>query len=461
MPEPGGRGCGRATIHAASLDPNADCHPSRATCRFAGMQASDDRTARNFGWLVVGLAVVLQWGWALWSPTQPISDFKQYYEIASEFAATGQLSLDGRPCFFQPPAWPFALGCLFKVTGPSVLAGKLLNALLTSATVVMLWSLLLKFARPGWQRVLVFAPVALCPLWIGYVSVLGTECLSAFLLVATVWTMTFLRARWLVSGIVLGLLVLNRPQFQLLIPALLLWSLWHGRGMFWRVLVWSLVAAAVVAPWTLRNQRVTGHFVTVAGYSGYVLLINNNGSNPTTGWMPLSDIAFRDEDRARFASLGVEDLLGPGDEDEKRFRWTPPVDALARSIAVQWILDNPGEFLRKAAIRLWRMYGDSVELTTWITRGTEWPAPVLHYRRAVGWVAFAAAVFGILRLLRRDTHPALIVTVAMYGLGIATAAVFEGQGRYALPTWPLVALLAVGARPRAAGPSPSPVLQEP
>ncbi|MCU0866372.1 MAG: glycosyltransferase family 39 protein [Planctomycetes bacterium] len=424
------------------------------------MQASDDRTARNLGWLVVGLAVVLQWGWALWSPTQPISDFQRYYEVASEFAATGELSHQGRPYIFQPPAWPFTLGCLFKLTGPSVLAGKLLNALLGSLAVAMLWSLLLRLARPGWLRVVAFAPVALCPLWIGYTSVLGTECLSAFLMVTTVWTMIFAPGRWLVSGLCLGLLVLNRPQYQLLIPALLLWSLWHGRGMFWRVLLWSLVAAAVVAPWTLRNLRVTGSFVTVAGYSGYVLLVNNNGGNPETGWMPLSDIELTAADRERFEAVGAGDLFRPGDEDAKTFRWTPAVDAIASSIAVRWILANPGEFLRKAAVRLWRMYGDSVEMTTWITRGTEWPAPVLHYRRAIGWLAFAAAVFGMLRLLRRDTHPALIVTVAMYGLGIATAAVFEGQGRYALPTWPLVALLAVGARPRAAA-SPSPVLQEP
>jgi hypothetical protein len=154
-------------------------------------------------------------------------------------------------------------------------------------------------------------------------------------------------------------------------------------------------------------------------------------------------------------------LFRPGDEDAKTFLWTPEVDAIARSIAVQWILANPGEFLRKAALRLWHMYGDTVELTVWITRDTEWPAPVLGYRRALGWLAFVLVVLGMLRLLRRDMHPALIVTVAMYGLGIATAAVFEGQGRYALPTWPLVALLAVGARPRTEPPTPSPVLQEP
>lgn len=411
------------------------------------MRAVAHSTERTAGWLMVGIAIAAQWSWALLSPTVPVSDFQRYFEVASEYAATGSLTHHGRPFLFQPPAYPFALGCLFRLTGPSVVAGKLLNAALTSAAVVMLWLSLRRFVRPGWPGVLAFAPVALCPLWIGYIGVLGTECLSAFLVVATLWALGSLPGPWnvLASGIALGALVLNRPQFQLLIPAMLAWSLWARRDQFRRLCAWSLVAVLVVAPWTLRNWHVTGSFVTVAGYSGYVLLVNSNSANHATGWMPLSDIPLSDAERARFDAVGAGDLFEPGDEDAKTFRWTPRIDAVARSVAASWILADPVEFVRRAGRRMWKTYGDSIELRWWVTHGNEWPLPILEYRSWLGWIAFGLALVGMLRLSRRDAPPALVLAAATYGIGIATTVVFEGQGRYVLPTWPLVAPLALAA----------------
>lgn len=418
------------------------------------MPSRVDRASRFAGWSVAALAIVMHWVWALCSPTQPFSDFLRYFEVASEFAATGNLDHQGRPYIFQPPAWPFLLGVLFKLTGPSVLAGKMLNAALSSGSVLMLWSLLLRFARPGWLRVLAFGCVALCPLWIGFTGVLGTESLSAFLMVATVWALACAPRPWLVSGIVLGLLVLNRPQFQLLIPMMLAYGLWRGRTLSFRFLLWSCIAVAVVVPWIVRNHRVTGHFVAVAAYSGYVLLVNNNDVNPGTGWMPLSDVPLSDRDRTRMESVGAGELFRPGDEDRKTFEWTPAIDAVATAIALDWVRANPARFLRNAMWRLWRTYGDSVEMKVWIDRDGVWPRWLLGYRCIVGWLAFVAASVGAIRLASKDAPPTLIVAAAMYGIGIAVAAVFEGQGRYMLPTWPLVALLAISPIPSGAPRAP-------
>jgi hypothetical protein len=108
-------------------------------------------------------------------------------------------------------------------------------------------------------------------------------CFSAFFCFAALAALAHLRARWwlwLVAGGVLGLAVLVRPSFQILVPAtatLVVLACVFGRAAPWRaalaagvlVLVGSVV---VLSPWLARNAVVTGELTVSASYGSNILL---------------------------------------------------------------------------------------------------------------------------------------------------------------------------------------------
>ncbi|XOV88184.1 MAG: glycosyltransferase family 39 protein [Pseudomonadota bacterium] len=80
--------------------------------------------------------------------------------------------------------------------------------------------------------------------------------------------------RWLASaGVLLGLLMLTRPEYLYLVVALLPFVFWRAPGRRLRsALVLLLCAALVVSPWIYRNQKLSGTPALVDdSYSGIVL----------------------------------------------------------------------------------------------------------------------------------------------------------------------------------------------
>lgn len=399
-------------------------------------------TWQKTGLCLLLLAIGVRVWWALFSNSLPFSDFKRYFDIASEFARTGNLSHAGHPFVFQSPGYPLFLGILFRVFSPDVLVGKMANAVLAVLALVVFWKVLEQQNLTPAARALALFVVGFYPPMITFVSVLAQE------LLAILWVVLILllvKRGGFLLGVCCGLLALTRPQF-ILLPVCLV-----GLGWFWK---WYskpacglLLAGFVLAlsPWIIRNYRVFHAFIPTTGHSGYVLLVNNNPANHVGVWMPLSKIALTSEQREVFRSLKAESLLEEGDEDLKDTQWTAAVDKAAFRMAVDHIKRHPLHFLELSFKRVWNTYftGGTCALY-WAFNGNNQAVPLLNDITdlfAVG--TFLLSIAGIV-VVARQHDPVLISAVLLFLISLLAIFVFEGQGRYALPAVPASAIL-IGA----------------
>ena len=127
--------------------------------------------------------------------------------------------------------------------------------------------------------VAVTAAGLLCSQYAVYARTAMTEALS---LPLTAWmgyglVRVVQTRRWLPvvgTGVLLGLLTLTRPDALYLalgiVPCAVILVFRH-RALAARLLLAPVLAMAVITPWCLRNQALTGHFAPTYGYGGFIL----------------------------------------------------------------------------------------------------------------------------------------------------------------------------------------------
>jgi hypothetical protein len=385
------------------------------------------------------LAIGVRVWWAFASNSLPFSDFKRYFDIASEFARTGNLSHCGHSYVFQSPGYPLFLGILFRVFAPSVLVGKLANAGLAILVLAIFWRVLQRQELSPRARVLALLVAGFYPPMITFVSVLGQEML------AIVWVAMILllvKRGGFLLGLCCGLLTLTRPQF-ILLPVCL-----AGLGFVWKWYSKQTCAlllagfALAMTPWVVRNWLVFHEFIPTTGHTGYVLLVNNNPANHVGVWMPLSKVELTGEQRAEFRALGAESLLEEGDEDLKDIQWTTAVNKAAFRMATDHIKRHPFHFIELAFKRLWNTYftGGTCALY-WAFNGDNKATPRLNdltdwFAIAIFWLSLAGIV-----VVAGGREPVSICAALMFLISLLAIFVFEGQGRYVLPSIPASAIL--------------------
>ncbi len=229
----------------------------------------------RWGLLAAGLALVLRvWfvlamrAHPLFDPLLPGYDMTVFHQWAVRISE-GTLS-DGR-AFYQAPLYPYVLGALYALTGPSVLAAKLFQAVLGSLTVLATY--LLGCRLFGRRAALTSAALlAVTPIFPFY---------EIFLLRATLVTLlnlAFLLALFrfnperpiktsVLAGAILGLGAIARANLLVLWPVAAAW-LWLGalnrRQALNSVAVLTLAAAAVISPVTLHNRIVGGKWALIS-----------------------------------------------------------------------------------------------------------------------------------------------------------------------------------------------------
>lgn len=157
---------------------------------------------RAFVPLCLGAAIALRLAWVALVTPQPVSDFRWYYERASELANGQGYSVTaatywpeyiippvllspamGRvPTAFWPVGYPAFLALIFTVSGPSLLAAKLANVALSAGVLLLSYRIA---ARLFASRLVAGGTLLLLgfyPDHIAYSSLLSTEILFLFLL---------------------------------------------------------------------------------------------------------------------------------------------------------------------------------------------------------------------------------------------------------------------------------------
>lgn len=376
----------------------------------------------------------------------PEFDFKRYYEAALSFADGRGLSLAGAPFIAQPPLYSGLLGVWFHFFGGDVWSAKLLNLAVSGGT-LLVWAWLVAKARfPTWAQIASLFILAVHPAIVCYVVVLGTETLSVFLCVLLLaFSLLENRSRWLLLGIVCGLLALNRPQ-MLIVPLLVsvsavLAAAAHGK--FSRGSLALLGATAlVIAPWTARNWATFNAFVPVSANSGYVLMVNNNSSNNSGAWMPLSEAPLGDADIEEFKKVaGLDRTFFRGSDEGAKFRqWSPQADTVAREIGSRWIMEHPKDFMKLAWLRV-RLTFDGVSLMMWpfhqaggAPRALVWVVQCVDLGLLI--ISGSAFIIGLFVGIEPILRVAWICGIAVVVSTFAGVLIFEGQGRYMLPMVP-------------------------
>ena len=244
--------------------------------------------------LLVGGAVLIRLVWIVAVPSLPVTDFRQYHELALRLLETGQyVGPDGNPTAFRPPGYPFMLVLLYRVFGTGLWAPKILNAALGSGTVLLVYLLARRSAGEACAR-LAAALVAIFPSQVGYSSLLCTEVPFTFLMLMFLWTAEKLEERrrrrlWIPAaslGLLFGIASLMRPQHSLLpVMTFFLQALRSGWRRAFAVHAPLVVAMGLlVSLWGLRNIKAVGGFVPFSTNAGANFYYGNNPWTNGTGF---------------------------------------------------------------------------------------------------------------------------------------------------------------------------------
>lgn len=375
--------------------------------------------------LVAALVLRLLWAWSV--PVEPVSDSGIYDEFARSLAAgRGYAYAQGQLTAYWPVGTAALYGALYHLFGVGPIPIEVLNLLLGLLAVTLTYALAKRHFDVRTAAVAAWL-VACWPLMIQFTTILASELLFLVLLMATLYTWGH-RAmaplpRAILWGGLLGAAVYVRPTALPLFLILPLAQVWQERA--WRdaltsAVVAAAVAAAMLAPWALRNQAVFGVPVLVSTNFGPNLWMGNNPDSKGV-YMDLPSDA-------------------PSHEVER--------DRHLKRVAVEFILENPRRYMELSLKRFVATFGRE-------TIGVAWNEPALRRSWGPGAIVplklvsslywsglFMLALVGLALALARRHIGVLHPLVLVCALFVAVPVLTVGQDRYHVPLNGILAIFA-------------------
>lgn len=246
--------------------------------------------------------------------------------------------------------------------------------------------------------------------------------------------------RWAVLGLAVGLAILARPNFALLVPVFLLGSWRSGDGRPGRLAGFALGVVIALLPMAGRNAAVTGRATVFPAHGGGTSFYIGNNAQARGVWNDAGGLLTGDVSRER---QELRDTLGvaPGPDAEE-------IAAIGRALyarGLSEIADAPGRWLWLEARKVWLMLGNDTLTQDYDRLGEQemlWTSPSVGLPFGV---AFAFAVFGGGRL-----RGAGVVGWALAGLVLSTLAanvLYFTSAQHRLPlVVPMAVLLPDGVR---------------
>ena len=368
-----------------------------------------------------------------------MGDAQSYHAWGLEIAGGDWM---GGETFYQAPLYPYFLGLVYTLFGPSLLAVRLCQIVLGSAACALLAiaGRRLFSKEAGIVAGLMLAVYAPAIFLDGLIqkTALGLFLLCLFLaLLARLVTEPGRPRAWLWPGVVLGALVLTRENALVFAAVLLGWlvvSRHTGRRHLARAGALTLGLALVLVPVAARNQAVGGEFLLTTAQFGPNFYIGNNPDADGT-YRPLvpgrGDPRFERRDATQIAEREVGAPLTPG---EVSSYWT--------GRALEYVRTQPGDWLRLTGRKVMlTLNGSEVADTEDQLSHADWSVPL----RLAGYVWH----FGLLAPLgvagicltwgrRRQLRPFHLMLAAY----AASVVLFAVMGRYRHPLAPLLMLFA-------------------
>ncbi|AXC11040.1 glycosyl transferase, family 2 [Acidisarcina polymorpha] len=270
--------------------------------------------------------------------TYKVTQYEDHFEFGWEAAriarslATGHgysdpFILGGTgPTAWLPPVFPLMIAACFKLFGVykplaawTVLA---LDCVFSAATALAVYEIAARcFNRrvaiwSGWLWALYPAAMQYAVKWVWETTL--TTMLFAWVLVLALrvrgigaeqpgsaeerGSQTF--GRWLMFGLLWGLIALCNPSLLLFLPVCGVWMLWSKSGLrrgVPKAIASGLIFIACLAPWTCRNWKVFHVFIPIRGNFGAE---NWYGNRPDAQGFPWGVIIASRPDLQRYAEIG-------------------------------------------------------------------------------------------------------------------------------------------------------------
>jgi hypothetical protein len=215
-----------------------------------------------------------------------------------------------------------------------------------------------------------------------------------------------------------------------------------------------VIAAAVVSPWAIRNDRIFGKPIVTTTHGGYTLLLGNNLSfyewleNNTTGtpWT-VTSMTYRTKPiRGKLRRIVLLDPSALLRGVEWGLDSELGVDSENYHNAYSTIRSYPSSFIRACIYRLGQLWSP---LPHKLTANESMGRRLLRYATC-GWYCgvYALAAVGIWRLRWRLLQPPWIWGVLLCLTFTAVHTFYWTNLRMRAPLMPFVALVAAAAAPR-------------
>ena len=392
-------------------------------------------------WFVILLALILRCGCAI-AVQRYVSqtpgrlclisgDAEGYWELAEKLATGREFSIYQPPRrLLRMPGFPLVLGVPHYLFGGDPFAARMLLAVIGTFACGLTYWLGLELAG---ETVAVLAGLytAVSPLMILFSVLFLSESAFAAAMLGSLIVLAKL-VRWLsgparvsilcgmalLGGVLIGVATYMRPTWLLVGPGFgLLLMLFGERSLAQRTLLAGLICVGVgitLAPWTIRNYRVTNHFVPTTLWVGPSLY---DGLNPNANGE--SEMTFFDEENL-LSSMSEYDM----DQEYRRRAW-----GFARA--------NPGKtawLALQKQIRFWSPAPNSPQFQAVLFQVIAWASylPLIVF-----------AVVGLIAARREFWF--LVLTTAPILYFAALHLLFVGSLRYRLPAeYPLAVLAGFG-----------------
>jgi 4-amino-4-deoxy-L-arabinose transferase-like glycosyltransferase len=234
-------------------------------------------------------------------------DEPYYDEVARGILDRGVYEYKGETSVHRPPGWPFALAMIYKFIGHSRRAVVACQGVFDFGTILGVAWMAGRLFGSRRAAAIGFALAAAWPPFARESRLMQTEPLFTLLVTLLLVRFQAFMARptvWpaFAVGVCTALASYARPTGIVILAGLGLgWVIQtRGRGLLRVPALIAMAAgvALVLAPWTIRNYRVTGEFLPIAVGSGEQFflgsLLETEGRWNHDVWWPIRDGAIRD-----------------------------------------------------------------------------------------------------------------------------------------------------------------------
>jgi tetratricopeptide (TPR) repeat protein len=364
----------------------------------------------------------------------------------------------GRDVFYQAPLYPYFLGVLYATLGHNLLAVRLVQAVVGSASCLLLAlaGRRLFSARTG---LIAGLGLALYAPAIFFDALIQKSVLDVFFVCLSVWILSGLVDRpsnalgWLELGAALGALSLTRENALVLILVVALWCVWLPTSGFglqeapsqkflrkpraWSLKPIGLLAAGlavILLPVAIRNYAVGGGFYLTTSQFGPNFYIGNNPNADGT-YVSLrygrGAPEYERQDATDIAQRAVGRTLSPG---EVSSYWTDR--------AVSYITSQPAAWAKLMARKFVLLWNRTEAVDT---ESQETYADYSIPLAVLGWFGHFGVLVPLALIGAWAAWPDRRRLAAFYVLTVAYAAsvlMFYVFARYRFPLVPLLMLFA-------------------